>query len=250
MNKIILIFVLFSSLVNAQFKTKPIEYAIDFLIRNKETKDYSYNLQLMTHWLNNQYTFKPSLKQIPLGNKKLNPDEQIPYSFFNSIIEKKNIKPIDSLIYNYNKTLGIEHLLLWASNSNSIRFDSECKKTILEKTPENLNIRQISHIALAYRWSKYNQTREENLLFKNYITFITPILLEKIKKEDSINDNWLEGIIGLICFEKPNLVKKRWLKKLLQKQNKDGGWSWDPDEDKSSNIHTTLLALWIIKEFE
>ena len=44
------------------------------------------------------------------------------------------------------------------------------------------------------------------------------------------------------------MFKKKWLRKIINAQNSDGGWAWEPIDNKTSNLHTTIIAIWILLE--
>jgi len=69
-----------------------------------------------------------------------------------------------------------------------------------------------------------------------------------LKHIEYVNDDFMEGILGLVCLNKTNRITNKWISLILNAQNKDGGWSWDSNINTRSNPHTTILAYWILLE--
>lgn len=177
-------------------------------------------------------------------------DDLVAYNFYNSLIDKPNRQNEDSLKRYFQKSGDLERILLWATNSKTLVFDSVCQKIVEKYSFPNVNIRQVAHVALAFYWANKMMDKTAKICFKKNQKKLQIALLNGIAQEKSVNDNWLEGLVGLICLNKKKMIKKEWVERLKNEQNPDGGWAWDKNKNSESHPHPTMLAFWILLEME
>lgn len=72
-----------------------------------------------------------------------------------------------------------------------------------------------------------------------------------------ITDFYLQRVAFLLAVGRPDLVKPRWVERIIAKQDTDGGWSadwhgWGPDilrfqwKQQGTNAHTTVQGMWAL----
>ena len=72
-----------------------------------------------------------------------------------------------------------------------------------------------------------------------------------------VTDLYLQRIAFLLAAGRPDLVKRRWVERLLEHQTESGGWQpawhgWGPDlfrfslEEDPPNAHATVQGAWVL----
>ncbi|UCD28274.1 MAG: hypothetical protein JSV03_14495 [Planctomycetota bacterium] len=84
-------------------------------------------------------------------------------------------------------------------------------------------------------------------------------LCRRIARENTMdlraNDLYFERAAFILMAGHPEMIKRRWIERIIENQNNDGGWR-DPwyffgstgqwGHLSSSNSHSTMLALWAL----
>jgi hypothetical protein len=94
---------------------------------------------------------------------------------------------------------------------------------------------------------------------------LLPRLAERVAQEAALDfrvtDLYLQRLLCLLLAERPDLVKPRWIERLLDAQHEDGGWTytwygWDSHLFKvrfgaqPTHAHATAQALWVLTLLE
>ena len=74
------------------------------------------------------------------------------------------------------------------------------------------------------------------------------ILYEIVLCENDNIDVWIEAIYFLSFFD-PTFDEGIFIEKVINLQQKDGGWKYYSNSEES-NTHTTILALWLLLNYE
>jgi hypothetical protein len=245
-NSFFILVSLFCISAYSQNQAKAVKRGLSYL-NGLSLKDFpSYNQKMLLTMLQRDYNFPVSLRTNMLSDSILHEDDAFSKKYLSSIIDLGRSVPND-LNQVYRKAEGIQKLILWSSNSDVLVPDSSIKIIFEYTCFSDTNIRQVGHAAFACylahrttgsRWSEFLQP------FQLKIAERLPkmIIAHKI-----VTDNALEGIVGLICIGRKDLIPMKWMKRIKRVQNTDGGWSFDPFQNTEvSNSHTTLLAVWIL----
>lgn len=225
----------------------PLNRSIEFLQNYLSSDTGDYNIAFLAKYLSVYYNRKDlnfDLEKIPVRSS----DEVITYNFYPPLIGSAYRLSKDSLYSVYKHTSGLEHIMLWGVHADKIALDSAAKQTIIENSRETANIRGICHVAISIHWAKNKMNIQDVLFVKSFEKKITTILIQKMKSKQNIDDDFMEGLIGLVCLNKKKLIKKDWINRMIQAQNIDGGWAWGFKNNSNSHAHTTILAYWIILE--
>lgn len=219
-----------------------------FFLQNTE-QPVVYNLRLLTIWLSKKYKFEKKIKADFLFSFQIiDTTDYLVVNFYNRLIHKENQQNNDSLNRAFITLDGLDKLLLWATNTPTLPFDTACQK--IAKQNINTNIRQTAHVALAFHWAQNYMDSPARVFFAMYKNDLAQALQNALEKEYGVNDNWLEGLIGLICINRRDLISKTAIKLILNAQNADGGWAWDRLQSTISHPHPTVLAIWILADYE
>jgi hypothetical protein len=241
-------FLFFCIKVQAQkFKTQ-INQAVDYVALGNNGK--SYNLIFLLKWLKKEYSGEIYFTDFNFFDDLLFEDDYSAFNYYQQLIGRNNRKPVDSLKQFYSETDDIRHLMLWAANPDKLDFDSICSQTVFKYAQKKSNIRQTAHVAIAYKWAQIQMPDKAEIYFGPFTKKLVSALIFAIKSEKKPNDNMFEGLIGLICLGKSHLIKNKWKKMVVNNQNADGGWAWEPEQSKISHVHPTVLAIWILLELQ
>ncbi len=224
-----------------------IDKALCYLAANES--DISYNNYFLLTWLKGKYDLKWTGQQDFDTLKPQYPDELAVYNFYNSILAQSNKQTVDSLKRHFRTTSDLEKLLLWASNAKDLPFENNCDIVSKYAMP-GTNVRQTAHVALAFSWAAEDMDTSARLCFETHKSELIAALEKGIAREELVSDNWLEGIMGLICLKEQKRIPDEWIRMLLKAQNNDGGWCWDPKDSEGSEIHPTVLAVWVLLDYQ
>lgn len=218
--------------------------AIRFL--HKDSPSNSYNIHFLTTWLAQKYSFEDVLPySIDTLQPKFKDDEPV-FNFYNKLLGSKNKQTVDSLKRLYELNIGLEHLLLWGCNAEILSFDSICRNFINENLTNEVNIRQLFHIVLAFHWSEGYCNAASRAFYTSQKKKIKKMVLELLKEQRIGSDNWLEGVLALLCMGEKAAIDETWIHKLKELQLSNGGWSWNALPGEHAHHHTTILALWVL----
>jgi hypothetical protein len=250
--RILFLVLFFAAHVNIHSQSKltyksALERSVTYLSNYITSDTCDYNIAFLAEYLSHKYDrndFNFEIHNVPMRFK----DNSMAYNFYWPIIGMQNKFPDDSLYYYYENTADLEHIMLWGANANKLRLDSVAKYELRRNTEGVLNIRNVYHVVLAIYWGSPKMDRADYRFVMPYKKKYFGILVEKLKHIDSANDDFMEGILGIICLNKTSQIDKEWISLILNNQNKDGGWAWEPNINKGSHPHSTILAYWILLE--
>jgi hypothetical protein len=142
--------------------------------------------------------------------------------------------------------------MMWAiyADMNTFDYKINAVNRVLESySYDSTQIRAITHCALVIKWvtalgMKYKIENIEKIE-DTYIKYS----LEYLNNNPVWTDTGMEAILTLFLLNRKDLVKKKWIKEVITQQKLDGGWFYD-DNSNTTNQHPTLLALWILLEYE
>lgn len=206
-----------------------------------------YNIAFLAKYLSHQYNrtdFQFDLNNVPIKFE----DQIIPANFYGPLIGLKSPLTNDSLVATYQKTVGIEHILLWGIYADRLSLDSNAKIVFFENSMPHANIRNVCHVAIAIYWANNKISRKDKNYLRKFRNKYLTNLKTGLKKNNQVNDDLLECMVGLLYMGKMDLVSKQVVENMIKTQNPDGGWAWDRSLSEKSHPHTTILAYWILLE--
>jgi hypothetical protein len=225
----------------------PLNRTVVFLQNYFSSDTCDYNIAFLAKYLSVKYhrdDLHFDFDHIPARLE----DHLIPYNFYAPLIGLKIKQDEDSLYQTYEGTVGLEHLMLWAVHAEKISLDSIAKKTILDNIQQTANIRNICHVAISISWARNHMKAKDHQFIASVEKEITNVMVQKLNSKKNIDDDFMEGVVGLICLNKKKRIKNDQLDLLLSTQNQDGGWAWVYQDISFSHPHTTILAYWILLE--
>lgn len=243
-NTLLVVLLFFAFFAKGQNLDSSMQRAILFL--HQQAPSNSYNIQFLFTLLARQYSFEKQLlfsidtMQIKYG------DDAVVYNFYNKLLGNNNKQNEDSLANYYSNSLDLDHLLLWGANPQLLPLDSTCQTFVQHHLTDSTNIRQLAHIALAFSWAKAQGSNKDLVFIRFHQTKLLHLLLKYIDKQLICSDNWMEGLVALVCLDKEELILDDWIKAIRDGQSLDGGWSWNARVNERAHHHTTILALWVL----
>ena len=121
--------------------------------------------------------------------------------------------------------------------------------------PDNYRAGALTHQLLAvYLYRKLNGSNPE-------LDRLIGHLSRNVAREEWIDfrvtDLYLQRVATLLACGYPNLVRRRWVERVIEAQEPDGGWlyrwhGWDPSPyrfgipDDHSTSHPTAQGMWIV----
>lgn len=160
-----------------------------------------------------------------------------------------------------NKTIQQEYIdnkwILYAIASEKSEF-----------TPEELGIFELN------RWKKRQLTHQLWALIHlqerapdagshhSLIDHLCRRIREDLWNDTAVEDIYIQKAAFVLRAEHPEMIKKRWIERIIQNQNPDGGWddrwmyffqssrrpAWRPS--KGSDPHATIQALWLLYQIQ
>jgi hypothetical protein len=112
----------------------------------------------------------------------------------------------------------------------------------------------LTHSVLATEWSVENgclrRAGVQELQTDQIALLVTLVQRrEELRDQfDAITDMWIEAVAMLYYIGAGDMVRREWVEEIVRIQKDDGGWSRNPDEERS-NPHATALALWVLLEY-
>jgi hypothetical protein len=168
--------------------------------------------------------------------------------FYRSIIKKENVVDDDSLKAMLHTLDGIPRMLLWGTNARALPLDSSTLRTFHSYLKKKDDVRGVAHAALAMHWAgfaaKGRWDADLNPLTDRYAEHLS----QGVVRHGVVGDDALEGMMGLMCLGRGRSISMQWVAQVMRAQNPDGGWTWELTGPRTSNPHTTLLALWVLAE--
>jgi len=180
-------------------------------------------------------------------------DDKSIFPFYNRLVDKNYIPNKDSLIYYLNTHYDLDMVMLWAiySNEQFAAYKTEAVSKILQSyTIDSTQVRGFTHCALAIKWCKALNTYNALKLPEKTEQFYLTNTLEYLKHHPCYDDTGLEAILTLLLLDKKYLIDNRWIKEIINHQNKDGGWRFSIENNSyTSHQHPTILALIILTNY-
>lgn len=203
----------------------------------------SYNQRLLLVYLHQKYVLPETPRKNILKISVTQPEDSLVYLCYSPVIGKKQRLGLSQVRNMYNSISGISKLLLWSIYPARLPLDS-CV-SVFESTT---GPRNIMHAALALHWAARQSTTKLPAAIKNLLPQYRTQLLQALKTEKPNSDTGMEAILGLLLLNEKQLVSYRWINEILASQQSNGGWSWSGLTTEQTNTHTTLLAIWILRE--
>lgn len=222
---------------------KAIKNSLHFLQSKRPIK--SQNLLMLLQYLEKNYGIADDfevnkyLRQEPVYD-----DEKEQMKFFGRLYGKKsNFKKED-----LEHLTGVVKLMAWSINADRFKPDKTYFDDLWNYSG-NLD-RDLPHAALCLAWMREQGLDRSIPNSDSLYKLQVKNLLALAEKEDYTNDTGLEALVGLIRLEKSDSIQGTWINKIIDAQNKDGGWCIIPTENGISNEHSTILALWVLVDFK
>ena len=119
---------------------------------------------------------------------------------------------------------------------------------ILKRTCNNKDAYSLTHCYYALK-----TIEKSSDTIPDYFQKILPKIKENIVNEIVLCENenldvWIEAICFLSFFD-PTFDESIFIEKVINLQQKDGGWKGYSNSEES-NAHTTILALWLLLQYE
>lgn len=247
MRKIIL-FLFISNFAFCQQKKDSIsceikQKAINYLAREFQ-HEYSY-LYIFGEFLNKTYSCNILLNKTIYDSLLTDPFLYSLNTINTDNLDEKIDDKIDTFINNRNDTLSA----LVIGSLNYLEIKKKIYFTdLLQKACEKSDSYSLTHCYFALK-----NIEKTSVLLPDFF----PIVLSKIKQnilneiilcEDDNIDVWIEGLCFLSYFD-PTFDVRVFMKKIINLQQKDGGWKGNSNSEES-NTHTTILALWVLLQYE
>lgn len=147
--------------------------------------------------------------------------------------------------------------LLWSVHASWAELEPEDHKTLFTDTSRQSGSYDLTHALLAY-WIMLKTAPElsDRLKVKARIEEVASRTLGYSKWAPRCSDGYMERTAFLLMLEPPPKIPARWIERILNVQNEDGGWSYVPPyfrtvqemfglkiTSHNSEPHPTFLAL-------
>ncbi len=262
MRKVILFFLILSTIsLNAQESI--CDYKSDFLrikdrlIRYFQNFDHSnhpsLNQRLLLAFLNEKYQLKIQFPKNYLQFKITHVEDSLVQKYYFRLLHRKYKFNVKELNQDYEKTQGIEHLLLWSIYPDFLPLDNESKNTIQQPLGyDSFSIRMICHLTLAYYWAKQFTSLDSTIksTFENHFEIWKNLTEKGLKFLKGYTDTAIEGLLTYVFIHQIEKLPIGSLKEFLYYSSSDGGYPWNEDKSSSSNFHASILALWLVCELD
>jgi hypothetical protein len=225
--------------IPSEIKQKAINY-----LEKEFQKEHSY-LYVFGEFLNNTYDSKIQLNKTVYDSLLTDPLIYSLNSMNTSKLDLKIDDKIDTFILSRDDTLSA--LVIGSLNYQAIK-----KKTyfnhVLQKACNNIAAYSLTHCYFALK-----NIEKSSDIVPNYFQTLIPKIKENIVNEIVLCENenldvWIEAICFLSFFD-PTFDERIFIKKVIDLQQKDGGWKGYSNSEVS-NIHSTVLALWLLSNYE
>lgn len=216
---------------------------VKYLNELPDTAFPSYNQRLLLVWLHHKYVLPETPRKNILKTSVTLPEDSLVYLCYSPVIGKKQRLGLSQVRNIYHSSSGISKLLLWSIYPARLPLDS-CVSVF-----ESINgARNIMHAALALHWATSQSTVKLPAAVNNLLPQYKNQLLDALKTEKPNSDTGMEAILGLLLLNEKQLVSYGWINEILASQQSNGGWSWSGLTTEKAHTHTTLLAIWILRE--
>jgi hypothetical protein len=123
----------------------------------------------------------------------------------------------------------------------------------------------LTHALLAYLWMKESSpSRAAERGVDARIPEVVRRIYEIQRFAITANDTYFERLVLLYMAEQNPKMQKRWIERILESQNRDGGWTWNPsyaaplrqllrlgpEDRRDSDPHPTFLALYVLAHYQ
>lgn len=256
----IVFFVLYLLYINLHAQESICDYKNEFLRIKQQLINYfqkfdyhfnnSINQRLLLVVLNERYSLNLAIPPHFLDLKVFYTEDSLVQKYYFKLVNRKYKFNPKELKTDYEKTIGIEHLLLWGIYSDFLPFDEECKNTIEQPLGyDSYSTRAICHILLAYYWAKNAKAKSEELqYFKNQFLKWKINIQKSLTFLKGFTDTALEGLLAFIFMEDIDSLPLDTIREFTYYHSSDGGYPWDEDKNANSNFHASLVALWLVCE--
>lgn len=142
---------------------------------------------------------------------------------------------------------GLQQLMAWSINASTCKPDKTFSDMLWQYTRSGG--RDLTHAALCLAWLQEQgmTTTVENAdsLQRYQVASLTSLA----QVEGYNTDTGLEALLGLIRLGHSRDIQPEWIAAVLQAQHPDGGWPRTTEANESSDMHATLLALWVLLDY-
>jgi hypothetical protein len=142
--------------------------------------------------------------------------------------------------------------LLHACAASPLPWEEEDRDSMLSPTKHR-------GLSLTHQLLAVIVLRQRGRLDRN-VDALIDTLCERIGAEETwrlcVNDLYIQRVASLLMAGRPDLVKPRWVERILVWQQEDGGWkyvgySWSPALEfdlrgQRPNAHTTVQGVWLL----
>jgi hypothetical protein len=225
--------------IQSEIKQKAVNY-----LEKEFQQEYSY-LYIFGGFLNKTYSCNIQMNKTIYDSLLTDPLNFSLNSMNTSKMDLKIDDKIDTFIFNRDDTLSA--LVIGSLNYQTIK-----KKTyfnnVLQIACNNIDAYSLTHCYFAIK-----NIEKSNVKIPDYFQKVLPKLKENILNEIVFCENenldvWIEAICFLSFFD-PTFDEGIFIEKVINLQQKDGGWK-GYSYSEESNIHTTILALWLLLHYE
>jgi hypothetical protein len=215
-----------------KYLEKEFQYQFSYLYVFGEFLNKTYNCNIQMN-----KTIYDSLLTDPL-NFSLN-------AMNTSNLDLKIDEKIDTFTLNRDDTLSA--LVIGSLNYHAIKKKSYFNN-ILQITCNNKDAYSLTHCYYALK-----NIEKSSDTIPDYFQIVLPKIKENILNEIVLCENenldvWIEAICFLSFFD-PTFDERIFIEKVINLQQKDGGWKRYSNSEES-NTHTTFLALWLLLQYE
>lgn len=231
-----------------KFHTSNVQKKLIHYFRNFNYQNHkSLNERLLLVHLDSRYSLYLSLPKNFLNLKITYGEDSLVGKYYYRLIHRKYKFNVKELKQDYEKTRGIEHLLLWGIYPDFLPFDEECLNTLHQPLGyDSYSLRMICHLALAYHWAKSFAQLDSST--QKIWTERFHQWQENIQKgllyEKGYTDTGIEALLAYVFMDKFQEIPLRSLEEFLFYDRVEEGYPWDT-QNKESNHHASLVALWL-----
>ena len=205
----------------------------------------SQNLLMILQYLHRAYSVQTTVKvEKLLHSPPIYDDEKAQMKFFgklygvHTVITKNEIEQQQGLI----------KMMAWSINADVMKPNQNLSNDLWAYSKNQ--DRNLTHAALCLAWireqSATHAIKNVDSLAKLQVQNLTALA----DREDYTSDTGLEALVGLIRLGYSSLIKPEWINKISASQLLDGGWAIMKEEAPKADDHTTILALWVLADYQ
>ncbi len=204
----------------------------------------SHFFALMAEYMQRGYGWQTSLRVTDiLHSAPVYDDERGQMALFARLYNGKSSVPCHDI----KAQTGLQQLMAWSINASTCKPDKTFSDMLWQYSRSGG--RDLTHAALCLAWLQEQSmtTAVENAdsLQRYQISSLTSLA----QAEGYNTDTGLEALIGLIRLGRSRDIQPEWIAAVLQAQHADGGWPRTTEANESSDMHATLLALWVLLDY-